>query len=64
MALRRAGRVYVLGQPSTQEVWSSGTRPDIAGTVEEVAAALAPWAWQRLSVGAGSKGRASTTGRI
>ena len=32
MALRRAGKGYVLGMPSTQQVWSSGARPDIAGT--------------------------------
>ena len=56
MALRRAGKDYVLGQPSTQQVWSSGARPDIAGTAEEVAAALAPSGWQRLSAGAGTKG--------
>ena len=55
MALRRAGKGYVLGQPSTQQVWSSGARPDIAGTAEEVAAALAPSGWQRLSAGAGTK---------
>ena len=56
MALRRAGKGYVLGQPSTQQVWSSGARSDIAGTAEEVAAALAPSDWQRLSAGAGTKG--------
>jgi len=56
MALRRAGKGYVLDMPSTQEVWSSGTRPDAAGTAEDVAAALAPGAWQRLSAGAGTKG--------
>jgi len=56
MALRRAGKGYVLGQPSTQQVWSSGARPDVAGTAEDVAAALAPGAWQRLSAGTGTKG--------
>jgi len=56
MALRRAGKGYVLGMPSTQEVWSSGTRPDVAGTAEDVAAALAPSDWQRLSAGTGTKG--------
>ena len=56
MALRRAGRGYVLGQPSTQQVWSSGARPDVAGTAEDVAAALAPSDWQRLSAGTGTKG--------
>jgi len=56
MALRRAGKGYVLGMPSTQGVWSSGTRPDVAGTAEDVAAALAPSAWRRLSAGAGTKG--------
>ena len=56
MALRHAGRGYVLGMPRTQGVWSSGTRPDVSGTAEDVAAALAPAAWQRLSAGAGTKG--------
>ena len=52
----RAGKGYVLGQPSTQQVWSSGARPDVAGTAEDVAAALAPSDWQCLSAGAGTKG--------
>ncbi len=56
MALRRAGKGYVLGMPSTQQVWSSGKQPGVAGTAEEVAAALVPAAWQRLSAGAGTKG--------
>jgi SRSO17 transposase len=56
MALRHAGKGYVLGMPSTQEVWSSGTRPDVAGTAQDVAAALEPAAWQRRSAGAGTKG--------
>jgi SRSO17 transposase len=56
MALRHAGKGYVLGQPSTQEVWSSGTRPDVAGTAQDVAAALEPAAWQRRSAGAGTNG--------
>jgi SRSO17 transposase len=56
MALRRAGKGYVLGMPSTQEVWSSGTRPDVAGPAQDVAAALEPAAWQRRSAGAGTKG--------
>ena len=56
MALRRAGKGYVFGMPSTQQVWSSGARPNIAGTAEDVAAALAPSDWQRLSAGAGTKG--------
>ncbi len=56
MALRHAGKGYVLGMPRTQEVWSSGTRPDIVGTAEDVAAALEPATWRRLSAGAGIKG--------
>jgi SRSO17 transposase len=56
MALRRAGKGYVLGMPSTQAVWSSGARPDVAGTAEDVAAALPSAAWQRRSAGAGTKG--------
>jgi len=49
-------RVAGQGQPSTQQVWSSGARPDVAGTAEDVAAALAPSDWQRLSAGTGTKG--------
>lgn len=64
MALRRAGKGYVLGQPSTQQVWSSGARPDVAGTAEDVAAALAPSDWQRLRQARAPKDRASTTGRM
>ncbi len=56
MVLRHAGKGYVLGMPRTQEVWSSGTRPDVAGTTEDVAATLDPAAWRRLSAGAGTKG--------
>jgi SRSO17 transposase len=56
MALRRAGKGYVLGMPSTQAVWSSGARSDVAGTAEDVAAALPSAAWQQLSAGAGTKG--------
>jgi len=55
MALRHAGKGYVLGMPRTQEVWSSGTRPDVAGAAEDVAATLDPAAWRRLSAGAGTK---------
>jgi len=58
MALRHAGKGYVLGMPRTQEVWSSGTRPDVAGTAEDVAATLDPAAWRQLSAGAGTKGPA------
>jgi SRSO17 transposase len=56
MALRRAGKGYVLGMPSTQAVWSSGARSEVAGTAEDVAAALPSAAWQQLSAGAGTKG--------
>jgi len=56
MALRRAGKGYVLGVPRTQGVWSSGTRPDVSGTAEDVAATLDPAAWRRLSASAGTKG--------
>ena len=55
-ALRWAGKGYVLGQPSTQEVRLSGKQPGVAGTAEQVAATLAASAWQRLSAGAGTKG--------
>ena len=55
-ALRRAGRGYVLGVNATSQFNSWGRKPPVAGTAAEIAGALDPSAWQRLSAGAGTKG--------
>ena len=55
-ALRRAGKGYVLGVTGGRRFWSWGKAARVAGTAEEIAAALAPSAWRRLSAGEGSKG--------
>jgi SRSO17 transposase len=56
MALRRAGKGYVLGVTGAHHVHSWGVLPLVAGTAEEIARGLAPSAWRRLSAGEGSKG--------
>src|SRR5436305_803971 len=56
MALRRAGKGYVLGVSATSQFNSWGAKPPVAGTAAAIAAALDPCAWHRLSAGAGSKG--------
>jgi SRSO17 transposase len=56
MALRRAGRGYVLGVTGAHQVHSWDTLPVVAGTAEEVAKALPAAAWRRLSAGEGTKG--------
>src|ERR671927_1787826 len=56
MALRRAGKGYVLGVNSNSQFNSWGTKPPVAGTAAEIADNLDPSAWHRLSAGAGSKG--------
>jgi SRSO17 transposase len=56
MALRRAGKGYVLGVTGAHQVYSWNALPVVAGTAEEVAADLPPSAWQRLSAGAGTEG--------
>jgi SRSO17 transposase len=55
-ALRRAGRGYVLGVNATSQFNSWGRKPAVVGTAAEIAGALDPSAWQRLSAGAGTKG--------
>ena len=55
-ALRRAGKGYVLGVPSTYKVRSWGKASPIAGAAEAVAAARPAQEWRRLSSGAGTKG--------
>jgi SRSO17 transposase len=53
--LRRAGKGYVLGVTGKHPVRSWGKEP-VAGTAAEIAAALAPSGWKRLSAGDGTKG--------
>src|ERR1700760_4568153 len=56
MALRRAGKGYVLGVASDQMFNARGRTPPISGTAAEIAATLKASAWQRLSAGEGTKG--------
>jgi SRSO17 transposase len=56
MALRRAGKGYVLGVSATSQFTSWGAKPPVAGTAAAIASALDPSAWRRLSAAAGSKG--------
>jgi SRSO17 transposase len=56
MALRRAGKGYVLGVNSNSQFNSWGAKPPVAGTAAAIASTLDPCAWRRLSAGAGSKG--------
>src|SRR5215218_1401965 len=56
MALRQAGKGYVLGVNATQAFNSWIGKPRVAGTAEQIAQGLDPAAWQRLSAGEGTKG--------
>jgi SRSO17 transposase len=56
MALRRAGKGYVLGVNGTSQFNSWGTKPPVAGTAAAIANMLDASAWHRLSAGIGSKG--------
>ena len=56
MALRRAGKGYVLGVSATSQFNSWGDKPPVAGTAAAIASALDPSAWRRLSAGTGAKG--------
>ena len=53
MTLRRASKGYVLGVTGQHQFWSWGVRDPVAGTAEDIATALAPADWVRLSAGAG-----------
>ena len=55
MALRQAGKGYVLGVTGPHQFWSWGKLP-VAGTAEGIAQALPASAWARLSAGDGTKG--------
>lgn len=56
MALRRAGKGYVLGVKSNEPFHSWGKSKLISGAAKEIADGLPASAWRRLSAGAGTKG--------
>jgi SRSO17 transposase len=56
MALRRAGKGYVLGVAATQQFNSWDKSREVAGTAEEIANSLPNSDWVRLSAGEGTKG--------
>ena len=56
MALRRAGKGYVLGVSGAHQVRSWGVLPMMFDTAEAVARSLPDDAWQCLSAGEGTKG--------
>ena len=56
MALRRAGKGYVLGVKSNDAFRSWGKPRTVAGTAKDIADGLPVSAWRRLSAGAGTKG--------
>jgi SRSO17 transposase len=56
MALRRAGKGYVLGVSATQPFNAWIGKPEVAGPAEAIARGLAPSAWVCLSAGEGTKG--------
>ena len=56
MALRRAGKGYVLGIASTHQIRSWGVQSFMIDTAENVAASLPAEAWRGLSAGDGTKG--------
>ena len=56
MALRRAGKGYVLGVNANHHFGSWGGKPPVAGTAQEIAKRLDPSLWKRLSAGEGTKG--------
>lgn len=56
MALRRAGKGYVLGVSANHSFTSWAKPHAVSGTARDIAGALPPEAWQRLSAGSGTKG--------
>ena len=56
MALRRAGKGYVLGVNASHRFNSWIGKPEVGGTAEAIADDLDPTLWQRLSAGTGTKG--------
>ena len=62
MALRRAGKGYVLGVNGNRQFNSWGDKPPIAGTAAEIARALAPRRGIAYRPGTAPRGRGCTTG--
>ncbi len=56
MSLRRAGKSYVLGVTGKHQFCSWDKPRLVGGTAAEIAEALEPSDWQRLSAGPGTKG--------
>ena len=56
MALRRAGKGYVLGTNANHPFHSWGKKRLVSGTAEAIARELPEIAWTRLSAGEGTKG--------
>lgn len=56
MALRRAGKGYVLGVKSNETFHSWDKPQRVAGTAKDIADSLPASSWRRLSAGAGTKG--------
>jgi SRSO17 transposase len=56
MALRRAGKGYVLGVNANHQFRSWLGKPPVAGTAQQIAGSIDPSGWQRLSAGDGTKG--------
>ena len=56
MALRRAGKGYVLGVNSNRHFWAWHNKPPVAGTAAEIAGRVDPSQWQCLAAGDGTKG--------
>ena len=56
MALRRAGKGYVLAVNASHRFNSWIGKPEVGGTAEAIADDLDPALWQRLSAGTGTKG--------
>src|SRR5246500_4358366 len=56
MALRRAGKGYVLGVNANHRFGSWARKPPVAGTALEIAQGLDPSAWRCLPSGEGTKG--------
>lgn len=56
LALRKAGKGYVLGVHSNHRFMSWGKARGVSGTASDIAAQLEASDWQRLSAGDGTKG--------
>lgn len=64
MALRRAGKGYVLGVGANSQFTSWVGKPEVCGTAVEIAGGLEPSAWRRLSAATASRASGCTTGPI